>query len=123
MVAETQVEQQSDAGSTKDTPYLVLMGELWVVFCKYFWENLPRYNGTALYHVPWTHIPESVRRNIALHANFNIEVLMTMYRCWCKMFIDKIDIYYAKTLVEIVIISPYNYLKTKDLSLEWDIYF
>ena len=40
---------QSDAGSTKDTPNLSLTGELWGVFCKYFWENWPYYNGTALY--------------------------------------------------------------------------
>ena len=26
-----------------------------------------------------------------------------MFRCWGKMFIDEIDIYYEKTLVEIVI--------------------
>ena len=33
----------------KDTSYLALTGELWGVFCKYFGENWPRYNGTALY--------------------------------------------------------------------------
>ena len=49
MIAETQTEHQSDAGSTKDTPYLALTGEL---FSEYFWENWPRYNGTALYCVP-----------------------------------------------------------------------
>ena len=32
MVAETQTEYQSDAESTKDTPYLALTGELWGVF-------------------------------------------------------------------------------------------
>ena len=35
--------------STKGTPYLALTGELWGVFCEYLWENVPRYNGTALY--------------------------------------------------------------------------
>ena len=49
MIARTQAEYQSDAGSKKDTPYLALTGELWGDFCKYFWENWPRYNGTALY--------------------------------------------------------------------------
>ena len=41
-----QAEYQSDAKSIKDAPYL-----RWakVVFCEYFLENLPRYNGTALY--------------------------------------------------------------------------
>ena len=49
MNTEIEAEYESDAGSTKDTPYLALMGELWGVFCGYFWENWPRYNGTALY--------------------------------------------------------------------------
>ena len=45
MIAETQAEYQSDAGSTKDAPYLALTGEIWGVFCEYFRENGPRYNG------------------------------------------------------------------------------
>ena len=49
MITGTQAEYQLDAGSTKDTPYLALMGGLWGVFCEYLWENWPRYNGTALY--------------------------------------------------------------------------
>ena len=48
MIAETQTEHQSDAGSTKDTPYLTLTGELWGVFSEYFWESWQCYNGTAL---------------------------------------------------------------------------
>ena len=48
MITGTGAEYQSDAGSTKDTPYLALTGELWGVFCEYLWENLPQYNGTAL---------------------------------------------------------------------------
>ena len=44
-------EYLSDAGSTKDTPYLALTGELWGVFCEYLWGYWPYYNGTALYHV------------------------------------------------------------------------
>ena len=36
-------EYQSDAGSTNDTPYLALMGELCLS------ENWLRYNGTTLY--------------------------------------------------------------------------
>ena len=39
------------AGSTKDTPYLGLMGELWGVFCEYLWEYWSCYNGTTLYHL------------------------------------------------------------------------
>ena len=50
MIAGTQAEYESDAGSTKDTPYLALTGELWGVFCEYFFENLLRYNGTELYY-------------------------------------------------------------------------
>ena len=46
-----EAEYQSDAGSTKDTPYLVLPGELWGVFCEYLWENWLRYNGTTLYFI------------------------------------------------------------------------
>ena len=34
---------------TKDTPYLALTGELWVVFCDNWGDNWLRYNGTALY--------------------------------------------------------------------------
>ena len=49
MIAGTQVEYQSDAGSTKDTPYLTLTGEVWDVFCVFFLENWLRFNGTALY--------------------------------------------------------------------------
>ena len=49
MIVGTQAEYQSDAGSTKDSPHLALMGELWGGFCDYVWENWPRYNGTALY--------------------------------------------------------------------------
>ena len=49
MIIEIEAEYQSDAGTTKDTPYLALTGELWGVFCEYLWENQPRYNGTALY--------------------------------------------------------------------------
>ena len=49
MIAGAETEYQSDAGSTKDTPYLTLTGEIWAVFCEYLWENWPRYNGNALY--------------------------------------------------------------------------
>ena len=38
-------EYQSDAVSTKDTPYLALTGELWRVFCEWLWENWRRCNG------------------------------------------------------------------------------
>ena len=51
MIAGTQAEYESDVGYTEDTPYLALTGELWDVFCEYFWENWPRHNGTALYGV------------------------------------------------------------------------
>ena len=37
----------------KRYPYLTPSGELWDVFCEYFWENWPRYNSTTLYfHIP-----------------------------------------------------------------------
>ena len=39
MIAWTQAEYQSDVGSTKDTSYLALTGELWGVLCEYFLEN------------------------------------------------------------------------------------
>ena len=48
MIIEIEAEHQSDAGTTKHTPYLALTGELWGVFCEYLWENQPRYNDTAL---------------------------------------------------------------------------
>ena len=55
MIIGTEAEYQSNAGSTQDTPYLALTGELWGVLCEYLWQNWPRYNGTALYvyKVPW----------------------------------------------------------------------
>ena len=49
IITETEAGYQSDAGSTKDTPYLTLIGKLWGFFCQYLWENWPRYNSTALY--------------------------------------------------------------------------
>ena len=49
MIAGSEAEYQLDAESTKDTPYLALTGELWGVFCECLWENLPHYNGTAIY--------------------------------------------------------------------------
>ena len=40
--------------STRKThPYLALTGELRDVFCQNSWKNWPRYNGTALYSVPF----------------------------------------------------------------------
>ena len=53
-ITGTGAEYQSDAGSTKDTPYLALTGELWGVFCENLWENWSRYNDTAPYcaHTP-----------------------------------------------------------------------
>ena len=43
MIVGIEAEYQSDAESTKDTPYLALTGELWGVFCEYLWENWPHY--------------------------------------------------------------------------------
>ena len=34
---------------TKDTPYLALSGELWIVFYEYFNRNWPCYKGFLLY--------------------------------------------------------------------------
>ena len=39
MIAGTQAKYQWYAGSTKDTPYLTLMGKLWDVFCEYSLDN------------------------------------------------------------------------------------
>ena len=49
ITATTKAEYKSEFEPTKDTPYLVLMGELWGVFCDDFRENLLHYNATALY--------------------------------------------------------------------------
>ena len=49
IIAETEAKNKSDAGSTKDTPYFALTGELWGVFCEHLWENWPRYSGIVLY--------------------------------------------------------------------------
>ena len=40
---------QSEAGSTKDTPYLALTGKQWGVLGEYIWENWTPYNGPVLY--------------------------------------------------------------------------
>ena len=42
-------ESESDIRITTDTSYLVLMGELWGVYCEDFIEIWPSYNSTALY--------------------------------------------------------------------------
>ena len=42
-------ECKSDFKRTTDTPYLAREGEIWGVYCDEIAENLPRYNGTALY--------------------------------------------------------------------------
>ena len=47
--AVTEAEYKLEFEPTKHTPYLALMGELWGVFCEDFQENLPLYNGAALY--------------------------------------------------------------------------
>ena len=39
MITGTEADYQPDAGYTKDTPYLALTGELWVVFFEYLWDN------------------------------------------------------------------------------------
>ena len=73
MIRGTEAEYQSDAGCTKDTPYLILMRELWGVFCDYLREKWARYNGTALYFakimVEWVNPSE--------------EAVKLWYRQWC----------------------------------------
>ena len=53
----TNVGYRSDFELTKDTPYLALTVELWSVFCEYFGEKLPCYEGSLLYliYVPHWH--------------------------------------------------------------------
>ena len=50
MIAGTEAEYRSDAGSTKDTPYHALRGELWGIFCEYF-QKINRVI-MALYCIP-----------------------------------------------------------------------
>ena len=45
----TATEHKSDFKLTTDIPHLALMGELWGVCYEDFYENLPLYNGIALY--------------------------------------------------------------------------
>ena len=45
----TEAKHESEVILTKDTPYLALTGELWVVFSKDLDENQPCYNGITLY--------------------------------------------------------------------------
>ena len=44
----TAIERESHFKLTANTPYLVLMEELWGVYYANFEENWPRYNDTAL---------------------------------------------------------------------------
>ena len=44
-------ESESNFRIKMDTPYLVLTGELWGVYCEDFGEDLPRYDGNTLYKV------------------------------------------------------------------------
>ena len=44
IITRTEAEYQSGAEPTKDNPYLALMGEVWGIFCEYFWENWQYYN-------------------------------------------------------------------------------
>ena len=65
----TDAEQKSEFVFTKDNPCLALTGELWGVYCEYFGENWPRYNGTALYmrlgvFSPPIALPMIVRKSI-----------------------------------------------------------
>ena len=45
--ATTAAEHKSDIELTKDTPYLTLMGKLWVVCCEDLGKKLLSYNGTC----------------------------------------------------------------------------
>ena len=49
IISGTKAEYQSGAEPAKHTPYLALMGELWLVFREYFGETWLRYNGTTMY--------------------------------------------------------------------------
>ena len=43
-------ENELDFRITTDIPHFDFTGELWDVYCEDLWENLPRYNVTALYY-------------------------------------------------------------------------
>ena len=45
----TATERKSDFQITTDTPYSVLMGELWGVYSEDLEDNWPCYNGTTLH--------------------------------------------------------------------------
>ena len=45
----SEAEHKSEVVLTKDTLYLILMGELLGVYCQGFEENEPNYDGTTLY--------------------------------------------------------------------------
>ena len=45
----THALQEYDFVLTKDTPYLALTGDLWGVCWDDFRENLPHYNGAAMF--------------------------------------------------------------------------
>ena len=74
MITGTEAEYQSGAGSTKDTPYLALTGELWGVFCGYLWENWPRYNDIALYKDIMPHYEEMISRHNELLQTLDISL-------------------------------------------------
>ena len=53
----TEAEHESDSMLTKDTPYFILMGELWNVNCEHFVANWLHYNNIVLqrtyFTIPW----------------------------------------------------------------------
>ena len=44
------INQAEPTKDMKDTPYLARQGKVWGILRKYFGENWPRYNSTALCH-------------------------------------------------------------------------
>ena len=63
------VEYQWEAEPTKHTPYLVMTGEQWDVFCEYSGENWARYNGTALYICIYKNIERNTADSIVSWPN------------------------------------------------------
>ena len=78
MITRTEAEYQSDAGSTKDTPYPALPGEIWGVFCEYF-EKMDRVI-TAPHCICFNGRSKSTGMNLGVYCEF-----LEIYK-WCLDF-------------------------------------
>ena len=111
----TEAESNTKIKLTNDTPYLVLTGELWGVYCESLEENGQRYNGTALYEItfaypknltPHNHFLPSVQSgtNVTAESVGKERQLASLFPCsWSEL-----TIYWRTTIWNIFIVYVYQ---------------